>query len=80
MPVYWIVSPSLSGLNLCRVRQALLGDANVKMYPLLDGKFTRLSFDTYRLVDASVRTTADESNDFVSVKNADFACIAVVQG
>ena len=80
MPVYWIVSPSLSGLNLCRVRHPLSGDANVEMHALLDGKFTRLPFDTHRLVDPSVRTTANESNDFVPVKNTDFACVTVVQG
>ena len=57
-----------------------MGDVSVEMHALLNGKFTRLPFDTYRLVDASVRTTANESNDFVSVKNTDFACVAVVHG
>ena len=52
---------------------------NVKLDALLDCKFTGLPFDTYSLVDLSVRTTANESNNFVSVKNTDFACVTVVQ-
>jgi len=41
----------------------------------LDSKFPRLAMAADSLVDSSIRSTADETDDFIAVYHANFALI-----
>ena len=79
IPVYWIVSPSLSGLNLYAIGQHALISSYRSNDQLLDSEFARLSIMANSLVDPSVRAATDKSNDLVSVQDLHFACITIVR-
>lgn len=75
MPVYWIVSPSLSGLNLDTVIVSMPNCEKARGNRLLDGKFSRVAILTDCLVDPSISTTADEPDHFIAIKDMDFALV-----
>jgi len=71
-PVYWIVSPSLSGLNLEDIRDEHVKD---KRKLLFDRKFPFFAIFANGLVDPAISTAADETNDVISISDPDFAGI-----
>ena len=74
-PVYWIDSPSLSGLNL-RNQMVSRVHAGTGKAILLNRKLSLLSIFADGLVHPAVGSAADEPNDVIAVSYANFAGIA----
>lgn len=47
-----------------------------RLHGLLDGKLALLAILPDRLVDASIGTTTDETNDMISLSDMDFTCVS----
>lgn len=83
IPVYCIISPSLSGLNLPgRNRKSqlvfvytwILYKRRGEEAPLFDGELLRVAWKlASRLVDPAIGTARDEADDLITVEDPDFA-------
>lgn len=76
MPVYWITSPSLSGLNLYN-RQLMeqYSYNQTDSVVLLDGEFSGLPVPADSFVHSSIGSAADEAYNSVSIQDTDFGLV-----
>lgn len=73
IPVYWITSPSLSGLNLGQDQYN--AERQSSRILLFDCKLARLTILACSLVDPSIRAATDEADDIIPVIHFDLADI-----
>ena len=86
MPVYWIVSFSLSGLNLERRERKVVSDVGEELRSegegydgnlvLFDSEDPLDAIDAHSFVHAPISPTADESNNLVSIQHMHFTLIS----
>ena len=75
IPVYWICSPSLSVIS-DQTRHRRIDDRGFTWFEFLDSKLASLAMSADCFVHSPISSATNETDDFVSIYDSDFALIS----